>query len=261
MRLTAVPVSTPHSQKHRKSQTEDFSLRPKCRKPARPDRIPALRQGRRSRRHLPASLQGIPLERHGPRQREPDRSTTSSTRRRTPIASASMSTSGWSARCASIMSRWKRRFRRPPRPSATSSARCWRAGDSFVCPSRFASDPDWTRVYPHLPYRDAAPGDHGLLPLRRALRPVDGARGSCRLLQAHLLLRADQRTARLSRRLSTASCSTAPTRRRTRNASSRGFPSSSRRRWNSACCSRARRSANWRPLTILPTAKYYREAA
>ena len=25
-------------------------------------------------------------------------------------------------------------------------------GDSFVCPSRFASDPDWTRIYPHLPY-------------------------------------------------------------------------------------------------------------
>jgi hypothetical protein len=26
------------------------------------------------------------------------------------------------------------------------------AGDTFVCPSRFASDPDWTRVYPQLPY-------------------------------------------------------------------------------------------------------------
>ena len=26
------------------------------------------------------------------------------------------------------------------------------AGDTFVCPGRFASDPDWTRVYPHLPY-------------------------------------------------------------------------------------------------------------
>lgn len=25
-------------------------------------------------------------------------------------------------------------------------------GDSFVCPSRFASDPDWTRIYPQLPY-------------------------------------------------------------------------------------------------------------
>jgi len=26
------------------------------------------------------------------------------------------------------------------------------AGDTFVCPSRFASDPEWTRVYPQLPY-------------------------------------------------------------------------------------------------------------
>lgn len=26
------------------------------------------------------------------------------------------------------------------------------AGDTFVCPGRFASDPDWTRVYPQLPY-------------------------------------------------------------------------------------------------------------
>lgn len=26
------------------------------------------------------------------------------------------------------------------------------AGDTFVCPSRFASDPEWTRVYPLLPY-------------------------------------------------------------------------------------------------------------
>ena len=26
------------------------------------------------------------------------------------------------------------------------------AGDTFVCPGRFASDPDWTRVYPHLPF-------------------------------------------------------------------------------------------------------------
>lgn len=26
------------------------------------------------------------------------------------------------------------------------------AGDTFVCPSRLASDPDWTRVYPQLPY-------------------------------------------------------------------------------------------------------------
>ena len=26
------------------------------------------------------------------------------------------------------------------------------AGDTFVCPSRFASDPEWTRAYPHLPY-------------------------------------------------------------------------------------------------------------
>jgi hypothetical protein len=25
-------------------------------------------------------------------------------------------------------------------------------GDTFVCPSRFASDPDWTRAYPQLPY-------------------------------------------------------------------------------------------------------------
>ncbi|WP_274627722.1 N-acyl amino acid synthase FeeM domain-containing protein [Arvimicrobium flavum] len=26
------------------------------------------------------------------------------------------------------------------------------AGDTFVCPSRFASDPEWTRSYPHLAY-------------------------------------------------------------------------------------------------------------
>ncbi len=26
------------------------------------------------------------------------------------------------------------------------------AGDTFVCPSRFASDPEWTRIYPQLPY-------------------------------------------------------------------------------------------------------------
>jgi hypothetical protein len=26
------------------------------------------------------------------------------------------------------------------------------AGSTFVCPSRFASDPEWTRVYPQLPY-------------------------------------------------------------------------------------------------------------
>lgn len=26
------------------------------------------------------------------------------------------------------------------------------AGHTFVCPSRFASDPEWTKVYPHLPY-------------------------------------------------------------------------------------------------------------
>ena len=26
------------------------------------------------------------------------------------------------------------------------------AGETFVCPGRFASDPDWTRVYPHLPF-------------------------------------------------------------------------------------------------------------
>ncbi len=26
------------------------------------------------------------------------------------------------------------------------------AGDTFVCPGRFASDPDWTRIYPHLPF-------------------------------------------------------------------------------------------------------------
>lgn len=26
------------------------------------------------------------------------------------------------------------------------------AGDTFICPSRFASDPEWTRVYPQLPY-------------------------------------------------------------------------------------------------------------
>ena len=26
------------------------------------------------------------------------------------------------------------------------------AGDTFVCPSRFASDPEWSRLYPQLPY-------------------------------------------------------------------------------------------------------------
>ena len=120
------------------------------------------------------------------------------------------------------------------------------AGDTFVCPGRFASDPDWTRVYPHLPYRDAAARDDGLLPFRRALRPVDGARGSLGLLQAHVPVRAHQRAARLSRRLQPRRAASHQHAGKPGTAISRAFRSSSRRRWNGACCSRARPSGNLR---------------
>src|SRR5258707_809391 len=101
-----------------------------------------------------------------------------------PIApnSESISTVFSSAHCASIMPA-ELRHNHHPRPSMATY--CVRPGLA----AGLSTD--------SLP--DAAPRRHGMLLLRRTLLPLHHPTGTCRLLPPHLLLRADRRTARLSR--------------------------------------------------------------
>ena len=134
-------------------------------------------------------------------------------------------------------------------------------GQTFICPSRFAADPDWSKVYPQIPYLTLAACRHGLLAFRRrptAFRPsarttpafykriyhaeqISEARSYPGVYNMVVLYRADVHAIR--------------------ELSFQRFPFFKSTPMEQRMMFGRPLRGELAPLTILPTAKYYRDAA